>query len=75
MSPRALVVSVLVLSAGLLLAVVMLAMLSAAPGQFMRQELSESVVEIPRPRTAEPCEELAARTEGAHSGPARLFAC
>jgi hypothetical protein len=58
MSPRALVASVLLLSAGLMLAFVMLATLSAESDQSMIQQPSESLAGKTRESpTAGPCEE------------------
>ncbi len=64
MSLRALVVSILMMTTCLLLAVVMLAMLSVESDQSMLQEPPEFFArEMPRSATAEPCEEPAPQTQ------------
>ncbi len=70
MSPRTLVVSILMMATYLLLTVVMLAMLSAESDQSMLQEPPEFFArEMPRPPTAEPCEEPAPQTQLAEVPP------
>jgi hypothetical protein len=74
MSPRALVASVLLLSAGLMLAFVMLATLSAESDQSMIQQPSESLAGKTRESpTAGPCEETMSETEVAEAGGALDF--
>jgi len=70
MSPRALVASVLLLSAGLMLAFVMLATLSAESDQSMIQQPPESLAGKTRESlTAGPCEETMPETEVAEVPP------
>ncbi len=70
MSSRAVVVSVLMLSTGLLLAVVILAMLSAASDQSMVQEPPESFTgEMPGSATGEACDETTPQTRVADVPP------
>ena len=64
MSPRALVVSILTLATCLLLAVVMLAMLSAESDRSVIEPPLESfTAEMPGSPSAEPCEETVPRTQ------------
>jgi hypothetical protein len=70
MSPRTLAASVLTLSSGLLLAVVMLATLSAEIDQSMVEEPPESFAgEMPGFSRAEPCEGTAPWTQFAQAPP------
>jgi hypothetical protein len=70
MPPRTLAVSVLMLSVCLLLAVVILATLSAQSEQPMVRKPPETVAgEPPGLSSAEPCEETAPRTEVADVPP------
>jgi len=70
MSPRTLVVSILMMAACLLLAVVLLAMLNVESDQSMLQEPPEFFArEGPRSPTVEPCEEPAPQTQLAEVPP------
>ena len=78
MSPRAFLMSVLMLSICLLLAVSMLAMLSAEPDRVMRQEPREpSIREMSAPSTGESCDRAALQkwVDLPPPGPGRILQC